>query len=145
MEAVFIPATIEETEEVHQEIKKQMRESNVGNPEYKPDRKPYNILLNNCVTFVKRLLQKIKLPNNKSHPVIINPTASNLVDEYYEEGFVKFEYDPSTGSLKVYNHPTKGDFVYKPKSNAKSKSSQQSNGTSNSSQHNTTQTGTQKR
>ena len=69
-----------------------LKESNPGNKEYNKDRDPYTLTGNNCGTFASDVICKDPTVDN---PSIINPSPSNIVDEYQEEGNAKVTFTPA--------------------------------------------------
>jgi RHS repeat-associated protein len=75
-----------------------LKESNPGNPDYNKDRDPYTLSGNNCGTFASDVICKDPTVDN---PSISNPTPTNIVDEYQEEGNARVQYDPKTKKTTI--------------------------------------------
>lgn len=74
-----------------------LKESNPG-PDYNKDREPYKLTGNNCGTFCSDVISQdptVDVPN------IVNPTPTNIVDEYQEEGNASVTYDPGSNTTTV--------------------------------------------
>ncbi|MCK6612179.1 MAG: RHS repeat-associated core domain-containing protein, partial [Bacteroidia bacterium] len=65
-------------------------ESNPGNKDYDKDREPYTLTENNCGTFAADCINQ---DPTVDQPSISNPTPTNIVDEYQEEGNAPVTYD----------------------------------------------------
>jgi RHS repeat-associated protein len=63
-----------------------------------PDRKSYSLTGNNCATFAKDVVNQ---DPNVTKPSIVNPTPSNVVNEYQEEGNKRVNYNSKTKKSKV--------------------------------------------
>lgn len=63
-----------------------------------PKRTPYSLLGNNCGTFAADCINQDKTVDK---PSISNPTPTNIVDEYQEEGNAKVTYDPKTKTTTI--------------------------------------------
>ncbi len=75
-----------------------LKESNPGNPDYDKDREPYTLTGNNCGTFAADCINQ---DPTVDQPLIINPSPTNIVDEYQEEGNARVTYDPKTKTTTV--------------------------------------------
>ena len=75
-----------------------LNESNPGNPDYDKNRPPYALSDNNCGTFAADVINQDECVDA---PSISNPTPTNIVDEYQEEGNAPVQYDPSTKSTTI--------------------------------------------
>ncbi|MFF3024556.1 hypothetical protein ACFVRR_18195 [Gottfriedia sp. NPDC057948] len=75
-----------------------LKESNPEYTEYKKDREPYALTSNNCGTFAESVILK---GGKISKPTIINPSPTNIVDEYWEEGYDKVTYVPKEKMLVI--------------------------------------------
>ena len=62
------------------------------------DRETYSLLNNNCGTFAADCVNQ---DGKVDRPSIINPTPTNIVDEYQEEGNAKVTYDPNNNTTTV--------------------------------------------
>lgn len=74
------------------------KESNIGNPEYNKNRKPYGLTSNNCGHFAESVIEK---GGDIAKPIIVNPSPINFVDEYWEEGYDKYIFDPQTKEIQI--------------------------------------------
>lgn len=87
-----------EFEAMNEYAQSKLNESNPGNPEYNKDRDPYNLFTNNCGTFAKDVINQ---DSSVDAPWIVNPTPTNIVEEYQEEGNAKVTYTPSTNTTTI--------------------------------------------
>ena len=85
-------------DEMNEYAKSKMNESNFGNPNYKKERKPYNLINNNCGTFT---VDVIKQDPSVDIPWIVNTTPNNIVSEFQEEGNARVLYSPDTNSTTI--------------------------------------------
>lgn len=63
-----------------------------------PNRTPYSLMGNNCGTFAADCINQDKTVDQ---PHISNPTPTNIVDEYQEEGNSKVTYDPKAKTTTI--------------------------------------------
>jgi RHS repeat-associated protein len=63
-----------------------------------PDREEYSLSSNNCGTFAADCVNQ---DENVDAPWIVNPTPTNIVDEYQEEGNAKVTYDPKNKTTTI--------------------------------------------
>src|SRR6218665_2187311 len=77
-----------------------LNESNPGNPDYDKNRPPYALSENNCGTFAADCINQ---DPTVDRPSISNPTPTNIVDEYQEEGNARVTYDPKTKKSTIGN------------------------------------------
>src|SRR6218665_1557901 len=75
-------------------------ESTPGNPDYDKNRPPYALSENNCGTFAADCMNQ---DPTVDRPSISNPTPTNIVDEYQEEGNARVTYDPKTKKSTIGN------------------------------------------
>lgn len=78
--------------EMNDYAQQKYKESNPG-AGYKKDRDPYTLSGNNCGTFASDVISQ---DPTVAKPTIINPTPTNIVDEYQEEGNIRVTYDPKS-------------------------------------------------
>lgn len=63
-----------------------------------PDREPYSLTGNNCGTFAADCVNQ---DETVDQPWLVNPTPTNIVEEYQEEGNAKVTYDPKTKTTSI--------------------------------------------
>jgi hypothetical protein len=63
-----------------------------------PNRKPYSLSGNNCGTFAADCINQ---DESVDQPSIFNPTPTNIVDEYQEEGNARVQYDPKNKTTTI--------------------------------------------
>ena len=63
-----------------------------------PDRRRYSLFRNNCGTFAADCINQ---DETVDQPLIINPTPTNIVDEYQEEGNARVQYDPKKKTTTI--------------------------------------------
>jgi len=63
-----------------------------------PDRKEYSLSSNNCGTFAADCVNQ---DESVDAPWLVNPTPTNIVEEYQEEGNAKVTYDPKNKTTTI--------------------------------------------
>jgi RHS repeat-associated protein len=91
--------------EMNDYAQKKLKESNPGNPTYDKKRPEYGLTSNNCGTFAADVVDQD--PNVARPTVVLNPTPTNIVDEYQEEGHERIQHPaPSVARPKATPTPT---------------------------------------